>query len=415
MREMTGEERRAEDRRIRSKFLIFRSADFSYLDNAATTQKPECVLQAVNNYYRTQNANPLRGLYKLSIAATDAYEAAREEVRSFLNARESAEILFTRNASESLNLVAYSYARSVLHEGDEILITIMEHHSNLIPWQQAALASGAVVRYLEPDPNGKISEESFRAAMNPRVKIAAMHQVSNVLGCEQDIKTFARIAHEGGAVFVCDGAQSVPHRKVDVQELDVDFLAFSGHKIYGPMGIGVLYGKRELLEKMPPFLFGGEMIDYVTTERATWAELPHKFEAGTVNAGGAVGLGEALRYVKSIGMERIQERELHLTRLLMDGMRELPHVHILGSASPEDHHGIVTFTIDDVHPHDIAAIFDSHNVDVRAGHHCAQPLMKFLGTPSTTRASIGLYNTEEDVKRFLFVLSGIREEMGYGD
>lgn len=415
MRTITKEERVREDERIRSKFLIFHTAKFTYLDNAATTQKPECVLQAVNNYYRTQNANPLRGLYKLSITATDVYENAREEVRRFLNAGSTEEIIFTRNATESLNLVAYSYARHFLKEGDEILTTIMEHHSNMLPWQQAAKAVGATVRYILPEKDGSISEECFRSYMNERVKLVAMTQISNVLGCENDVKTFSRIAHEYGAVFVCDGAQSVPHRQVDVQALDVDFLAFSGHKIYGPMGIGVLYGKRELLEKMPPFLFGGEMIEYVTTEGASWNELPHKFEAGTVNAGGAAGLAEALRYVRSIGMEVIEEREYHLTKLLMEEMQRIPHVHILGSDDPANHHGIVTFTVDGVHPHDIAAIFDSCDVDIRAGHHCAQPLMKYMGTPSTTRASVGLYNTEEDIHAFVSALRRIRGEMGYGD
>lgn len=413
MQEISREQRQLEDQKILSKFLIFKSADFTYLDNAATTQKPECVLQAMNNYYRTQNANPLRGLYKLSIAATDAYEDAREEVRKFLNAESTEEIVFTRNATESLNLVAYSYGRAFIKEGDEIVITIMEHHSNMLPWQQLAKEKGAKLTYIMPEEDGTITEEVFRSYMNPHVKLVAMTQVSNVLGCRNDVKTFARIAHENGAVFVCDGAQSVPHIKVDVQDLDVDFLAFSGHKIYGPMGIGALYGKKELLDKMPPFLFGGEMIEYVTTEGATWNELPHKFEAGTVNAGGAVGLGEALRYVSSIGMDRIEEREAHLTKLLMEEMKKVPHVHIVGSQNPEKHYGIVTFTIDGVHPHDIAAIFDEHNVDIRAGHHCAQPLMKFCGTPSTTRASIGLYNTEEDIYKFIEALKLIRGEMGY--
>ncbi len=415
MNEISREMRQAEDEKILSKFLIFNTADFTYLDNAATTQKPECVLQAVNNYYRTQNANPLRGLYKLSVQATDAYENAREEVRSFINAGSTEEIVFTRNATESLNLVAYSYGRHFLKKGDEIVVTVMEHHSNMLPWQQTAKELGCRLVFIEPEMDGTITEERFRSYMNPNVKLVAMAQISNVLGCLNDVKTFARIAHENGAVFVCDGAQSVPHIKVDVQDLDVDFLAFSGHKIYGPMGIGVLYGKRELLDKMPPFLFGGEMIEYVTREDATWNELPHKFEAGTVNAGGAVGLGEALRYVSHIGMDRIEERELHLTKLLMEEMKKVPHVHILGQEQPENHHGIVTFTIDGVHPHDIAAIFDSYNVDIRAGHHCAQPLMKYLGTPSTTRASIGLYNTERDIANFIAALKKIRGEMGYAE
>lgn len=415
MKTLTSAERTAEDQQIRSRFLIFKSSGAAYLDNAATTQKPECVLQAVNNYYRTMNANPLRGLYKLSLAATDAYENAREVVSRFINAESSEEIIFTRNATEGLNLVAYSYARTFLKPGDEVVISIMEHHSNLIPWQQACHATGAVLRFVEPLPTGEIPVEKLEEQLNEHTKIVSLAEISNVMGYQQDIKALAEAAHHAGAIFVCDGAQSVPHVRVDVQKLGVDFLAFSGHKMYGPMGIGVLYGRKELLEKMPPFLFGGEMIEYVTRESATWAELPHKFEAGTVNAGGAVGLGEAVRYMESIGMDRIEEREYHLTRMMMEGMAEIPHVHVIGSEDPADHHGIVTFKIDGCHPHDIASIFDEHGVDVRAGHHCAQPLMKWLGTPSTTRASIGLYNTEEDVSRFLDALGRIRGEMGYGD
>lgn len=412
MNTISEEARKAEDQKIKADFPIL-DGSFTYLDNAATTQKPNCVLDAVHHYYEALNANPMRGLYDLSIKATEAYEEARETVRDFIHAASTEEIIFTRNATESLNLIAYSYARTFLKEGDEILITVMEHHSNMLPWQQAAKANGAKLVYIEPEKDGTITEDMFRSYMSEHVKLVAMTQVSNVLGCKNDIKTFARIAHEYGAVFVCDGAQSVPHIAVDVQDLDVDFLAFSGHKIYAPMGIGVLYGKRDLLDKMPPFLFGGEMIEYVTREGATWNELPHKFEAGTVNDGGAVGLSAAIKYVKAIGFERIEEREFHLTELMMTEMQKLPYVHILGSSDPHNHHGIVTFTIDGVHPHDVAAIFDEHHVDIRAGHHCAQPLMKFCGTPSTTRASIGMYNTEEDVMNFIEALKQIRGEMGY--
>lgn len=412
MTELSKAERESEDARILRDFPIL-DGSFVYLDNGATTQKPQAVLDAVNKYYTAMNANPMRGLYKLSIAATDAYEEARDTVRSFINAPSREEIIFTRNATEGLNLIAYTYGRAFIKEGDEIVITIMEHHSNMIPWQQLCKEKGAKLTYIMPDENGTITEEKFRSYMNPHVKLVSMTHISNVLGVKNDIKTFARIAHENGAVFVCDGAQSIPHTRVDVQDLDVDFLSFSGHKIYAPMGIGVVYGKKELLEKMPPFLFGGEMIEYVTTEGATWNELPHKFEAGTVNDGGAVGLSAAIKYVESIGFDRIEEREYHLTKLLMEEMQKLPYVHILGSDKPEDHHGIVTFTIDGVHPHDIAAIFDEHDVNIRAGHHCAQPLMKFCHTPSTVRASIGLYNTEDDITKFMDALKQIRGEMGY--
>ena len=333
----------------------------------------------------------------------------------FLNAKETSEIIFVRNATEGLNLIAYTYGRAFLQEGDEIMLPVSEHHSNFIPWQQLAKEKGLKLHFLEPNEEGLITEENFRTVLNPKVKLVAMAQISNVLGNNQDIKLFAKLAHEVGAVFVCDGAQSVPHTKVDVQDLDVDFLVFSGHKLYAPMGIGAVYGKKEFLEKMPPFLFGGEMIEYVTKEGATWAELPHKFEAGTVNVGGAVGLRAAISYLENIGFSFIEEREAELCTYLMEGMEKIPHVHILGSKDPKRHHGIVTFTIDGVHPHDIAAIFNSNQVCVRAGHHCAQPLMKFMGTPSTTRVSLGLYNTKEDVDAFLAALKTIRGVMGYGD
>jgi len=408
-------DREKEIEKIKADFPIFQSGDFIYLDNAATTQKPYTVVEAMKHYYETENANPLRGLYALSIKATDAYEKARESVAKFIHAKSPEEIIFVRNATEALNLVAQSYGRAFLKEGDEVLITIMEHHSNLIPWQQIAKEKGAVLRFLEPDEEGLISEETFKRALNDKVKIVAMAEVSNVLGNRQNIEKFVKLTHEKNAIFVCDGAQSVPHRKVDVTESDVDFLAFSGHKIYGPMGIGVLYGKKEILEKMPPFLFGGEMIEYVTKEEATWAELPHKFEAGTVNVGGAVGLQAAIHYVEKLGFSFIEERERELSAYLMDGMKDIPHIRILGSKNGEHHHGIMTFTIDGVHPHDIAEILDSHHLCIRAGHHCAQPLMKFMGTPSTSRVSLGLYNTKSDVDAFLSAVKTIRGAMGYGD
>ena len=294
-------------------------------------------------------------------------------------------------------------------------MSIMEHHSNLLPWQQAAARTGAVVKYLECTEDGKYTEEAFRAALSDRTKVVAMTQVSNVLGCKNDIKHFAQIAHESGAYFVADGAQSVPHMAVDVQDLDVDFLAFSGHKMYAPMGIGALYAKRELLEQMPPFLCGGEMIDSVSRTGAVWAEVPHKFEAGTVNGAGAYALAEAIRYVQKIGFDFIEEREAKLTAMLMDGMKEIPAVHILGSQKAEDHHGIVTFKLDGVHPHDVASILDADHIAVRAGHHCAQPLLQHLKVLSTTRVSLGVYNTEEEIQAFLESLAKIRRQMGYGE
>jgi cysteine desulfurase/selenocysteine lyase len=406
-------DRKAMDEEIRQQFpLVFNHPEIAYLDNSATMQRPSYVLDAMRDFYEEENANPLRGLYDLSMRATEQYENARELVRGFINAKESAEIIFTRNATESLNLVGYSYARTFLKEGDEVLITIMEHHSNLLPWMQAAKEAGAVLRYVECDEYGHISGEAFREQIRDRTKIVAMTEISNVLGVRNDVKKFAKIAHEAGAVFVCDGAQSVPHIPVDVQDLDVDFLAFSGHKMGGPMGIGVLYGKRKLLDEMPPFLYGGEMIEYVKRDSATYAELPHKFEAGTVNAAGAVGLGAAIRFYQKIGFGTILEREKYLSRCMMEKLSALPYVHILGSKDPENHHGIYTFTVDGVHPHDIAAILDEDGVDVRAGHHCAQPLMKFMHTLSTTRASVGFYNTEEEIDRLVKSLSTVREKMG---
>ena len=394
--------------------LIVSHPEIAYLDNAATAQKPVSVIEAEARFYREDNANPLRGLYALSLRATEAYEDARELTRQFIGAESTEEIIFTRNASESLNLVSYSWADTFLKPGDEIVVTILEHHSNFLPWQRAAKRAGAAIRFLECDKTGQITEEAFRAVLTDKTRLVCMTQVSNVLGVENDIRRFAAIAHETGAVFVCDGAQSVPHIPVDVQALDVDFLAFSGHKMCGPMGIGVLYGKKALLEQMPPFLYGGEMIETVTRESATFAELPHKFEAGTVNAAGAAGMAAAIRYYQDVGIEEIARREEQLSRVAYEAFRNLPHVNILGPERAEDHHGIFTFTVDGVHPHDIAAILDEDGVNIRAGHHCAQPLMKFLGTTSTARASLAFYNTEEEIGKLAESLSQVRRKMGYG-
>ena len=397
---------------VRADFPLL-SGDMAYLDNAATSQRPRQVLDAIERFYREDNANPMRGLYDLSVRATEAYEGARERVRALIGAATTEEIVFTRNATESLNLVSYSWAESHLHEGDEILVSILEHHSNLLPWQRAARNTGATLRYVDCDAQGRITEEAFRAALTEKTRLVAMTHVSNVIGRENDIRRFAALAHEVGAVFVADGAQSVPHTAVNVQDLEVDFLAFSGHKMLGPMGIGVLYGRKELLEEMPPFLYGGEMIEYVTREGATYAELPHKFEAGTVNAAGAVGLAAAIDYLQQIGFSAIEEREQELTAYTLERMWEMPYVHVLGAEEASAHHGILTFTVEGVHPHDIAAIMSEDGVCVRAGHHCAQPLLKHLGTLSTARASFMFYNTEEEAERFLKSLSGLRAKMGY--
>lgn len=400
--------------KIRSDFPFFDKSDLAYLDNSATTQRPRQVVEAVADYEYHHNSNPFRGLYELSIDATERYEAARTKVAKFINAKSDKEIIFTRNASESLNLVAYSLGEMCLKEGDEVITTVVEHHSNMLPWRLAAKRYGATVKYLECEEDGSFSLEKFKSLLTDKTKIVAMTAMSNIFGRIIDIKSFAAAAHEVGAYFVADGAQSVPHSKTDVQNLDVDFLAFSGHKMLAPMGIGVLYGKEELLKKMPPFLSGGEMIEYVTFEDITYAELPHKFEAGTVNAGGAVGLAAAIDYIEQIGIEAIEERELELTRMALEGMQAIPHITVLGSDKAEEHHGILTFKIDGVHPHDIAAIIADSNVAVRAGHHCAEPLHHFIGIPSTTRASLMFYNTEEEVERLLEVMRKIRSMMGYG-
>ena len=403
------------NRDIRADFpLLGNRNGIAYLDSAATAQRPERVIEAEAEFYRRHNANPLRGLYEISQEATEAYEDAREKVRAFLNAESTEEIIFTRNASESLNLIAYSYG-SFLRPGDEILITVVEHHSNFLPWQMAAERAGAKVRFLECEADGSIPENKFLEGLNDKTRIVAMTQVSNVMGREYPIRRYAELAHARGAVFVCDGAQSVPHMAVDVRALGVDFLAFSGHKMGAPMGIGVLYGRKELLQKMPPFLRGGEMIEYVTRDSATWAELPHKFEAGTVNAGGAVGLGAAIDYYRELGIDRIQAREEELSRKAMAALGEIPHLKLIGSEKAEEHHGIFTFTLDGVHPHDIAEILSADGVCIRAGHHCAQPLMQFLGVNSTARASLMFYNTEEEIDRLAESLRSVRRRMGYAE
>lgn len=399
---------------IKSDFPVFAQyPELAYLDNSATTQKPKAVLDAVLQYYRAENANPLRGLYDLSVRATEVYENARIAVQKFIGAASEREIIFTRNATESLNLIAYSWGRTNLHADDEILVLISEHHSNLLPWQNLSRETGAKLRFLECDEFGAYTPESLRNALTPRTKIFAAAQISNIFGRLNPISEFAEICHKNGTVIVCDGAQSVPHIPVDVQALGVDFLACSGHKMLAPMGIGVLYGKEELLAQMPPFLYGGEMIEYVTRESATYAELPHKFEAGTVNAAGAVGLHAAIDYIRSIGFDAITAREAALTKLAFDAVKEIPHVRIIGAETADEHHGILTFTVDGVHPHDIAAVFDSDNIAIRAGHHCAQPLHKFLGIPSTARMSIAFYNDEQDIERFINTLKSIRRRMGY--
>ena len=399
----------------RKDFPLLTAQDIAYLDNAATAQRPQCVLDAVRRFYCEQNANPLRGLYPLSIAATDAYENAREAVRRFLNAKSATEIVFTRNTTEGLNLAAYSYGLSHIKAGDEVVVSILEHHSDLLPWQMVCRQTGAALKFLDCEPDGSLDLNKAEALITDRTKLVAVTHVSNVVGRVNPIRQLADMAHKHGAVMVVDGAQSTPHIPVDVQALDADFLAFSGHKVYGPMGIGVLYGRRALLEEMPPFLTGGEMIESVSREGAVFAELPHKFEAGTVNAAGAAGLHAAINYVQSVGFDAMPRQELALPARTLAGMADMPHIHVIGSDRPEEHNGIVTFTVEGVHPHDVSEILACDGVDVRAGHHCAQPLLQHLGYSATVRASFAFYNTENEVDRLLQSLSTIRERMGYGN
>ena len=387
-----------------------------YLDNGATTQKPEAVIKAVADYCTYCNANPHRGAYELSVKATDIYETARVRTQQFIGAARPEEIIFTKNATEALNLVAYSYGRANIREGDEIVITISEHHSNIVPWQFVAKARGATLKYIYLAEDGNLSAEDIAAQITEKTKIVAVTHVSNVLGLVNDVRTIADRAHAVGAVIVVDGSQSVPHIAVDVQAMDADFFAFSGHKMLSPMGIGVLYGKYDILDAMPPFLFGGDMIDYVGEQETTFAELPAKFEAGTQNVSGASGLIAAIDYLEKVGFDRIETIERDLISYALPKLRELPFVELYGCDSTRDNKtGIITFNVKDIHPHDVASILDSYGVAIRAGHHCAQPLMRYLGQNATCRASFYLYNTHEDIDRFVEALKKVRGVLGYGD
>ena len=387
-----------------------------YLDNGATTQKPETVIRAVADYCTYCNANPHRGAYELSVKATDIYERARVRTQQFIGAARPEEVVFTKNATEALNLVAYSYGLANVREGDEIVITISEHHSNIVPWQFVAKSRGAVLKYIYLGEDGNLSEADIAEKITERTKIVAVTQVSNVLGLVNDVRAVADRAHAVGAVVVVDGSQSVPHIKVDVQAMDADFFAFSGHKMLSPMGIGVLYGKYDILDAMPPFLFGGDMIDYVGEQETTFAELPAKFEAGTQNVSGASGLIAAIDYLDKIGFERIEAIERDLLSYALPQLRELPFVELYGCDSTRGNKtGIITFNVKDVHPHDVSTILDSYGVAIRAGHHCAQPLMRYLGQNATCRASFYLYNTHEDIDQFIAALKKVRGVLGYAD
>lgn len=383
-----------------------------YLDSAATSQKPVQVIEAIKAYYEFDNSNVHRGVHTLGNRATDKYEGAREKVRKFINAQSTQEIIFTRGTTTALNTVASSYGRANVAEGDEIVITQMEHHSNIIPWQQLAKEKNATLKYIELEADGTINLEKVRATITPNTKIVSVSMASNVLGTINPIKEIAQIAHANGAVMVADGAQAAPHMKIDVQDLDVDFLGFSGHKMCGPTGIGVLYGKKEHLEKMEPIEFGGEMIDFVGLYESTWKELPWKFEGGTPIIAGAIGLGAAIDFLTDIGLDKIAEHEHKLAGYAMDQLETIDGLKIFGPRDPMKRCGLVTFNLDDVHPHDVATVLDMNGIAVRAGHHCAQPLMKCLQQVATARASFYLYNTEEDIDRLVAGLRSAKEYFG---
>lgn len=382
-----------------------------YLDNAATSQKPRSVIEAVKRYYEWDNANVHRGVHTLGSRATDAYEGAREKVARFLNAAAAREIVFTRGTTTALNLVATGYARRKLKPGDEIVITPAEHHSNLIPWQQAAQATGATLKYIPLQPDGTVSLADVENTVTANTKIVAIAYVSNVLGTVHPIAKIAEIAHKNGAIIVVDGAQSTPHLKVDVRALDVDFYAFSGHKMCGPTGIGALYGKSKLLEDMEPIEYGGEMIDFVDLYESSWKEIPWKFEGGTPIIAGAVGLGAAIDFLEGIGMDEIDRHEKKLAKYAMERLSAIEGVSIYGPTA--DRTGLVTFNLGDVHPHDVATVLDTEGIAIRAGHHCCQPLMRWLNVSATARASFYLYNTEQDVDRLADALVKTKEFFGY--
>ncbi|MEL3974588.1 cysteine desulfurase [Rossellomorea oryzaecorticis] len=380
-----------------------------YLDSAATSQKPISVIEAINDYYRGYNSNVHRGVHTLGTRATDGYEGAREKVRKFINAASTQEVIFTRGTTTAINTVASSYGRANLSEGDEIVITHMEHHSNIIPWQQLAKETGAVLKYVPLQEDGTITLEDVKETVTSQTKIVSIMMVSNVLGTMNPIKEITKIAHDQGAVMVVDGAQAAPHMKIDVQDLDCDFFAFSGHKMVGPTGIGVLYGKKKHLNKMEPVEFGGEMIDFVGLQESTWKELPWKFEGGTPIIAGAIGLGAAIDFLEDIGLGNIEAYEHKLAAYALDKMNQVEGMTIFGPKDPGQRAGLVTFNIDDVHPHDVATVLDAEGIAVRAGHHCAQPLMKWLNVSATARASFYLYNTEEDIDKLVAGLVKTKE------
>ena len=389
---------------IKKDFPLLENENITYLDSGATTQKPIQVIKAVEEFYQKYNANPHRGAYSLGVEATEQYENTRTKIAKFINAKHREEIIFSKNATESLNLIAYSYGLDNLKKDDEVVISIMEHHSNLVPWQKMTKQTGSKLNYMYINENYEISDEEIENKITDKTKIVGITHVSNVLGTINNVKKIIKYAHKKGAVVIVDASQSIPHMKIDVQDLDADFLVFSGHKMLAPLGIGVLYGKKEILNKMTPFLMGGDMIEYVYEQETTFAPLPNKFEAGTQNVEGVIGLGDAIDYIENLGYDKIQEIEHEVISYARQELSKLDYLTLYTTPNEENHSSVISFNIKGVHPHDVASILDSEGVCVRSGNHCAQPLMRFLGIDSTCRASFYIYNTKEDVDKLVKAL-----------
>lgn len=389
---------------IKQDFPIFYNRKISYLDSGATTQKPSQVINALNKFYENYNANPHRGAYSLSIEATEIYESTRAKIAKFINAKHQEEIIFSKNASESLNLIAYSYGLDNLKNGDDVVLSIMEHHSNLVPWQYVTKKTGSNLKYMYINNEYEISKEEIESKITENTKIVGITHVSNVLGTINNVKEIIKYAHKKGAIVIVDASQSIPHMKIDVQDLDADFLVFSGHKMLAPLGIGVLYGKREILNQMNPFIMGGDMIEYVYEQETTYAPLPNKFEAGTQNVEGVIGLGAAIDYIENLGYDNIEQIETKLVKYARSELSKLEFLDIYMTPNESNHSSVISFNIKGVHPHDVASILDSEGVCVRSGNHCAQPLLRYLGFDSTCRASFYIYNTQEDVDNLVKAL-----------
>lgn len=389
---------------FKDEFPILQERKISYLDSGATTQKPQCVIDAIESYYKECNANPHRGAYSLSIEATEKYESTREKIAKFINARNREEIIFSKNATESLNLIAYSYGLDNLKKDDEVVLSIMEHHSNLVPWQYVTKKTNSKLKFMYINKDYELSKEEIESKITDKTKVVGITHVSNVLGTINNVKEIIKYAHKKGAIVIVDASQSIPHMKIDVQDLDADFLVFSGHKMFAPLGIGVLYGKKELLNKMTPFLMGGDMIEYVYEQNTTFAPLPNKFEAGTQNVEGVIGLGAAIDYIEKIGYKEIRNVEEAITKYAVNELSKLDFLELYITPHLENHSTVISFNIKGVHPHDVASILDSNGVCVRSGNHCAQPLLRYLGMDSTCRASFSIYNTKEDVDNLVEAL-----------